>query len=200
MKGVQMNPARVRLWWLPVGAGGHVVIHTSRWWERWRALRERRRPQPLFHTALEVITDGSRYSIEMTPSWGQGSGPRGVVATGPVGARRLGVLKLFRYEVRCWRDGVIPDLGYAVGPPVDFQVSQACATALLRRVEEVPRLVWGAKMPDGDMWNSNSLTAWLLQSSGFDAGALQPPHNGTAPGWSAGMAAARVRKGTRAAG
>ena len=186
-----MDTAQVRLWWLPVGAGGHVVIHTSRWWELWRSVRERRRPQPLFHAALEVAAHGSSYAIEMTPSWGQRSGERGVVAEGPVGLRVLGRLKLFRYEVRCWRGGIIPDLGYAPEPPVVLGMDSADAAALLARVPQVPRLVWGAKMPGGDMWNSNSLVSWLLQASGVDAAALSPPNGGRAPGWLAGIDAAR---------
>ena len=185
-----MEQAQVRLWWLPVGAGGHVVIHTSRWWELWRSVREHRRPQPLFHAALEV-TAGTRCTIEMTPAWGQGPGPRGVVASGSVGAQRLGALKLFRYEVRCWKDGVIPDLAYAPEPPVLFEMAGSEASALLARVPQVPRLVWGAKMPGGDMWNSNSLISWLLQTSGIDAAALYPPRGGRAPGWRAGIDAAR---------
>jgi hypothetical protein len=40
-----------------------------------------------------------------------------VVATGAVGSLLLGRLRLFRYEVRCWRGGTIPDLGEAVGGP-----------------------------------------------------------------------------------
>ncbi|WP_404320618.1 hypothetical protein [Arthrobacter luteolus] len=186
-----MDTAQVRLWWLPVGAGGHLVIHTSRWWELWRSVRERRHPRPLFHAALEVAADGSTYAIEMTPSWGQGRSERGVVAEGPVGLRALGRLKLFRYEVRCWRGGIIPDLGYAPEPPLVFNVSTSGADALRARVPQVPDMVWGAKMPDGDMWNSNSLVSWLLQSSGIDAGALYPPHGGRAPGWRAGIDAAR---------
>lgn len=185
-----MGRSEVKLWWLPVGAGGHVVIHTSRWWELWRSAREHRRPQPLFHAALEV-TAGTRYTIEMTPAWGQGSEPRGVVATGPVGAQRLGVLKLFRYEVRCWRDGVIPDLAYALEPPDLISLPAGDAGALLQRVPRVPCLVWGAKMPGGDMWNSNSLISWLLQTSGIDAAELHPPRGGRAPGWRAGIDAAR---------
>ncbi len=187
----EMSQALVRLWWLPVGAGGHVVTRTSCWWERWRAVREKRPPQQLFHSALEVTTDGSRYAIEMTPAWGQGSGPRGVVATGPVGLRSLGALRLFRYEVRCWRSGEIPDLAYAAAPPVDFRVTSACAGDLITRVAEVPRLVWGAKVHGGDMWNSNSLISWLLQTSGLDAAALRPPGGGRAPGWAAGLEAGR---------
>lgn len=62
-----MNKAEIRLWWLPVGAGGHVVIHTSRWWEHWHALREGRSPRPLFHAALEILAPAGRYAVEMAP-------------------------------------------------------------------------------------------------------------------------------------
>ena len=188
-----MERAQVRLWWLPVGAGGHVVIHTSRWWELWRSVREGRRPQPLFHAGLEVLDSGQRTVIEMTPAWGQDSSDRGVVAAGPVGLRRLGRFRLFRYEVRCWRNGVIPDLAYAPEPPVVFSMTGPEAAALLARVARVPRLVWGAKTPDGDMWNSNSVISWLLQNSGIDAALLRPPLGGRAPGWRAGIDAARRR-------
>lgn len=188
-----MEPAMVRLWWLPVGAGGHVVIHTSRWWELWRSHRERRLPQPLFHAALEVLNSGSRFTIEMTPAWGQGRAGRGVVATGPVGLRALGRIRLFRYEVRCWRNGVIPDLAYAPEPPVVFILAAPDAAVLLARVSQVPRHVWGAKMAGGDMWNSNSLVSWLLQESGIDAAFHHPPLGGRAPGWRAGIDAARRR-------
>lgn len=187
-----MAPAQVRLWWLPVGAGGHVVIHTSRWWERWRAWREHRAPQPLFHAALEVDTGTVRWVVEMAPAWGRHPVPRGVVAVGPVGSRVLAASSLFRYEVRCWPDGIIDDLAYAAEPPVVFALSAAHAEALLRRTAQVPRLVWGARTPGGDMWNSNSLVAWLLQTAGIDAARLQPPGGGRAPGWAAGVEAARL--------
>lgn len=36
---------------------------------------------------------------------------RGVVAQGAVGSRRARSLRFLRYEVRRWRDGVIPDVG-----------------------------------------------------------------------------------------
>ena len=40
------------------------------------------------------------------------------------------------------------------------------------------------------MWNSNSLTAWLLAGSGPGIAAVVPPAGGRAPGWSAGLALA----------
>lgn len=178
------------LWWLPVGAGGHIVIHTSRWWELFRARREHRHPRALLHAALEVFDGDARYVIEMTPAWGGRAPSRGVVATGPVGARWLGVSKLFRYEVRCWRDGDIPDRAWAVGPPIRFPLARSEARALLSRVPAVPRLTWGRDaFGIGDMWNSNSLVSWLLHTSGVDATRLDPPAGHTAPGWRSGIAA-----------
>ncbi|WP_225994980.1 hypothetical protein [Streptomyces arboris] len=122
------------LWWLPVGAGGHVVIRTSRWWEALAARREHREPQPLFHAALEVFSDGRRHVIEMGPSWGQVSPARGVVATGPVGWEALGRWRLFRYEVRCWPDGVLLDHDLTVGAPQQIALIPDGARSLLARV------------------------------------------------------------------
>ncbi len=186
--------SRAELWWLPVGAGGHVVVHTSRWWERLQAVRDHRAPEPLFHSALEVFVDHTRYVIEMTPAWGSGVDSRGVVATGPVGLRFLGRFRLFRYEVRCWPDGILPDRAMAVGDPIAFNLTAEAAQSLIERVPDVPHLVWGRdELGTGDMWNSNSLIAWLLQTSGIDAARITPPGHGRAPGWAAGIAAAHPR-------
>jgi hypothetical protein len=46
------------------------------------------------------------------------------------------------------------------------------------------------------MWNSNSLTAWLLARSGHCTEAITLPARGRAPGWSAGLAVA-ARPGQR---
>ncbi|QRY39569.1 hypothetical protein JVX92_08375 [Microbacterium hominis] len=187
-----MTGSHADLWWLPVGAGGRVVVRTSRWWESLRALRARRPPRPLFHAALEVFDGEAEYVIEMTPAWGGPVGPRGVVAEGPVGSRRLGGSRLFRYEIRCWKDGVIPDRRWAVEPPRRLALSPAAAGALIARAGRAPRFVWGRDpFGIGDMWNSNSLIAWLLEGSGIDTAEIAPPRGGDAPGWRCGAVAAR---------
>lgn len=188
-----MTSPHVDVIWLPVGAGGHVAIHTSRWWEWWQARRERRPPQRLFHAALEVFDGCHRHAIEMAPAWTGPAGDRGTVATGPVGCRWLGRFRLFRYEVRCRRDGIIPDRAWAVGAPTRLSVSAAAARALIARVPDAPLLVWGRDPFDsGDMWNSNSLVSWLLRSAGIDAGEISPPPGGLAPGWRSGILAAGI--------
>lgn len=176
------------LWWLPVGAGGHLVRRTSWWWERLEAFRAHRAPQPLFHAALELWVDGDRFIIEMAPQWaGPQEEDRGVVLTGPVGLEALGRCSLFRYEVRCWRDGNLPDRQWAVGGPIAIAEDQKTAHSLLRHVHQVPALTWGRRVPPTrEMWNSNSLVSWLLQSSGATTD-LAPPGRGRAPGWAAGL-------------
>ncbi|WP_265523590.1 hypothetical protein [Oerskovia flava] len=177
----------VLLLWLPVGAGGHVVKHTSRWWELLSARREHRPRAPLLHAALEVVLHDGRYVVEMAPAWGVPASDRQVVASGPVGLRALGRSRFFRYEVRCWRDGVIPDRRWAVGGPVVVSRDEATAARLLAAVEQVPVLTWGRTVPPtGEIWNSNSLVSWLLVRAGLPAD-LVPPGGGRAPGWAAGL-------------
>ncbi len=152
----------------------------------------RRPPCDLFHSALEVHLAGARHVIEMTPAWGAGGRPRGVVAEGPVGARWAGRSRLFRYEVRRWRDGAIPDAAEAVDSPVRLGDDAATARRVLELVPGVPTPVWGRDgLRTGGMWNSNSLTAWLIASAGLDVEAVRPPRGGRAPGWHAGVVMAR---------
>jgi hypothetical protein len=49
----------------------------------------------------------------------------------------------------------------------------------------------------GEVWNSNSVIAWLIACTDLDAQAIQPPTGGRAPGWNAGLVVAR-RQVTRA--
>lgn len=188
-----MSRPYAELWWIPVGAGGHVVAHTSRWWEKLDARRHGRLPRPLFHSALEVHVAGTAHVIEMAPAWGSPTRDRGVVATGPVGWAWLGRSRLFTYEVRCWSAGILPDRVYAISSPITLPLTRDDdARALLARVCDVPLRTWGRDpVGCGDMWNSNSLVSWLIETSNIDASAIHPPHHGRAPGWRAGIAAAR---------
>jgi putative ABC transport system ATP-binding protein len=170
----------VELYWIPLGAGGHCVRHVGRVYE---ALRGSRRA--VYHAALVVELDGERYAIELAPSPDDDGQARGVLATGAVGSRRLARLRLFRYEVRCWRDGTVPDLGYAVGGPCRLE---ADAQTVLDLVASVPTPTWGRdELHTGEMWNSNSMIAWVLKTAGLPADRLTPPHGGHAPGWRAGL-------------
>ena len=109
--------AAVDLYWIPLGAGGHSVRLNGRVFEAVEAARRHRQRCDIYHAALIVELDGDRYTIEVAPSPNADEASRGVVGTGAVGSRHIGWLRLFRYEVRCWRDGSIPDLGEAVGGP-----------------------------------------------------------------------------------
>ncbi|MFA9429424.1 hypothetical protein [Egicoccus sp. AB-alg2] len=184
----------VDLYWLPLGAGDHVVKHTGRLYEAVVAARQRRARCDLYHAALEVHLDGARYVIESAPAWDRAEPDRGVVVEGPVGLVWLGRSKWFRYEVRRWRDGTIPDAADAVDSPRPVSTDRRHAEAILELAPRFPALTWGRdELGTGDMWNSNSLIAWLLASSGHDLEAIRPPVHGRAPGWSAGLIAARRR-------
>jgi hypothetical protein len=58
-----------------------------------------------------------RLVIEQTPIPDSNGEERGVVAEGAVGSRWAGRFRNFRYELRRWRDGVIPDVAEAVESP-----------------------------------------------------------------------------------
>lgn len=185
------DQAAVNLYWLPVGAGGRCVRVNGVLFETVSALAQRRAPLDLYHSALEVELGSSRYVIEMAPVWNERTSDRGVVAEGSVGTRLAGRLALFRYEVRCWRDGHIPDVEEAVESPCCLTTDPDCAERILQLVPHVPTLVWGRdELATGDMWNSNSLTSWLLASSAVAVDCVHPPSHGRAPGWRAGLAVA----------
>jgi hypothetical protein len=184
--------ASVWLYWIPVGAGQHAVRRSTQVFETVDARRHHRPRRTLYHAALEVQLDADRWTVEMAPAWGGPPRKHGVTATGPVGFRRLGASRLFRYEVRVWRDGSVPDLGFAVGDPVHVATDPGRTRRLLAAGSRVPGLTWGRdELGLGDMWNSNSLVAWLLASSGHEVGSLQPPGGGRAPGWVSGLELAR---------
>ena len=154
----------------------------------------RRRPRlDLYHSALVVHVDDDAHAIEMAPVWAARDADRGVVSEGPVGARPWGRSRLFRYEIRCWRDGTIPDAAAAVESPRRLSTDPALARQVLALVPSCPVPTWGrdGSLDTGEMWNSNSLTAWLLVRSGLHTDAVRPPTGGRAPGWAAGLTVAQ---------
>jgi hypothetical protein len=184
--------AAVDLYWIPLGAGGHSVRLNGQVFEAVEAARQHRRRCDLYHAALVVELDGDRYTIELAPSPNADGASRGVVATGAVGSRYISWLRLFRYEIRCWRGGSIPDLADAVGGPRRLTSDPRLARRLLDLVTIVPRPVWGRdELKAGEMWNSNSMIAWLIATTGLSTDLLRPPPRGRAPGWDAGLEAAR---------
>jgi hypothetical protein len=182
----------VDLYWLPLGAGGHSVRFNGRVFEAATALAGHRPPCDLYHSALEVRVGTARFVIEMAPVRDAHGEQRGVVSEGPVGTRIAGRLRIFRYEIHRWRDGEIPDAGEAVESPRRLTDDPARAQRVLDLVPQVPTPVWGRdELEAGDMWNSNSVVAWLLARSGMETESIHPPAKGRAPGWQAGLVVAR---------
>jgi hypothetical protein len=188
MREAATDESGIDLYWLPLGAGGRSVRWNGRLFEAAMARREHRAAEDLYHSALAVRERGRRFVIEMAPVWNIDATPRGVVCEGPVGTRWMGRYRLFRYEVRCWPDGLIPDVADAVGGPRRVSGDRTRATLVLDLVASVPSLTWGRdELRTGDVWNSNSLTAWLLARTGHDMATIHPPARGRAPGWDAGL-------------
>jgi hypothetical protein len=185
----------VDLYWLPLGAGDntHCVRINGRIFEWLSARVQHRDRMDLYHAALEVRLGTDRFVIEMAPVWSTDAPERGVVCEGPVGMRWLGRSRLFSYEVRCWRDGVIPDVADAVDSPRRLSTDPAVAELMVSIVKDFPAATWGRdEFGTNDMWNSNSLVSWLLVRSGLDVASICPPAHGRAPGWAAGVAVGRM--------
>jgi hypothetical protein len=193
---IESTAPRVTIAWIPLGAGASVVRTSGRMFESLAALVARRQQQDLFHSALLIDVPEGRYIVEMAPVVDRNGAARGVVAEGPVGLRWAGSIRLFRYEIRRWKDGVIGDLSSAVALthiPMDL----TSAYQLLEVVTKIPTPVWGRDELDaGEMWNSNSVISWALGSLSVDLTNVQLPTHGRAPGWTAGQViAARQRTG-----
>ena len=182
----------VDLYWLPLGAGGHSVRVNGRVFEAVAARVGRRPVADLYHSALVVSVPDGEVVIEMAPIRDGDGVSRGVVAEGAVGSSWARWVRLFRYENRCWRGGVIPDVAEAVESPRHLTDDPAVAQRLLDLVPEAPTPVWGRdELRAGEMWNSNSLISWLIVSSSLEVESVRLPAGGRAPGWDAGIVVAR---------
>jgi hypothetical protein len=189
------SQASIELYWLPLGAGGWFVRLNGRIYEAIHARLEHRRPLDLYHTALIVRVPEGRFVVENCWPIPDANGrARGVLVEGPVGSRRLGRWRVFRYEVRRWPKGVIADAGEAVASTQLLNDDPVVARRLLELVGCLPSPVWGRdELGTGEMWNSNSVVAWLLARSGLPTDAIRPPAGGRAPGWKAGLVTARLQ-------
>lgn len=189
-------PGAIDLYWIPLGAGGQVVRLNGKVYEAIKAFIEHRSRFALYHTAIEVGLPDGRYVIESAPIRDGRGRERGVVVEGPVGMRWAGRFRLLRYEIRRWQGGSIPDANEAVSSPVRVANDLTRAQRILDLVPSVPTPVWGRDdLHTGDMWNSNSLTSWLLARAGVDTEPIQPPSGGRAPGWNAGVVVAKREMG-----
>jgi len=184
--------SRLDLYWIPLGAGARVVRTSGRVYEVLIATVQRRPRRSLFHSALIAETDLGRYCIEMAPTPDNHGERRGAVAEGPVGMKALGRFRVFRYEVRRWLNGDIPDLPFAVASPVAITRDPAEISSVLDLLPRVPTPVWGRdELHTREMWNSNSVVSWVLSRAGLLTCAGRPPDNGRAPGWDAGIVIAQ---------
>jgi hypothetical protein len=180
------------LYWIPLGAGGHSVRFNGRVFEAIQAACQHRQRSVLYHSALVVELDDDRYTIELAPSPDAAEAIRGVVGTGAVGSRHVGWLRVFRYEIRCWRGGSIPDLSEAVGGARRLSSDPRVVRQVLDVVATAPRPVWGRdELKTGEMWNSNSVIAWVISTAGLSTDRVRPPAGGRAPGWGAGLEVAQ---------
>src|SRR6202140_1950753 len=181
----------IDLYWLPLGAGGNFVRFNGRVYEEIKARLDRRPVCELYHSALEVFVPEGRYVVENAPVVDDRGRERGVVLEGPVGARWAGRLRMFRYEMRRWRDGVIPDISEAVDRPRRLSSELSDARRILELMPLMPVPQGGrGQLGTGEIWNSTSMIAGLVARPGLEVNSIRPPAGGLAPGWNAVVVAA----------
>lgn len=190
------GPVGIYLYWLPLGAGGVGFVRLNgRLYEAIKARVEGRSRLDIYHTALLIQLAEARYVVENAwPSPDADIASRGVVLEGPVFSNRLGRYRPFRYEVRSWRNGVIEDADDAV--EIDLvDENPARGQRIIHLASRVPAMRWGRDdLQAGEMWNSNSVISYLLTRSGVDVESILAPPGGRAPGWEAGIYAARLQQ------
>jgi hypothetical protein len=188
----------IDLFWIPLGVrGSGFVRFVGKVYESLMAHRDDRVPLALYHAALRVHTADGPFAVEMVlPSRGGDPASRGVVLEGAVGSPWLGWARLFRYEVRRWRNGILLDDEPAAVGPLRLSDDPDRARRLLESTHLVPPLVWGRdQLGAGEMWNSNSMISWLLAKAGLPVEAIRAPVGARAPGWDAGIVLARTGAG-----
>jgi hypothetical protein len=195
--------AGIDLYWLPLGAGGRVVRPTGIAFEALAARIASRPRLDLYHAALDVRTPEARFVVEAMPSV-FGAAARaggGVIADGPMALRHSRRFGVFRYELSCWRNGLIAYAQHAVGSPVRISDDVRAAGRVLQLVGSVPMCTWGRdELRAGEMWTSNSVIAWLVARALAVDSEVQPPAGGRAPGWTAGLRIAARDGGERVLG
>ena len=126
--------------WAPAGISCRL---NGRLYEAVAARLQRRPVYDLYHSALQVELSEGTFVIEQAPVHDWSGEDRGVVAEGAVGARWAGRFRIFRYEIRLWRGGHIPDVAEAVDSPLRLTDDPARARRVLDVVRQIPTPVWG---------------------------------------------------------
>lgn len=137
--------AWIDLYWIPLGAGGSGFVRVvGKVYEAVKARVDHRKRLALYHTALRVRTSRGLFAVEMMlPSPGGDINSRGVVLVGAVASARLAGLRSFRYEIRCWRNGILLDAEPGVLGPQRLSEDPLQARRLLEWANLVPPLIWG---------------------------------------------------------
>jgi len=186
----RLDDYAIELYWIPIRARGSVARHGATFYEMIDALVTRRVRCDLYHSALRVHHPREVVVVEMTHRSRASADERGVIAEGPVGLRGAGRWRMCRYEIRCWPDGDIcaePSVG-----AVRLSADSTTVRRLFDLAPYAPMMVWGRdELRTGEPWTSNSIVSWLLERAGLDAARIRPPEGGRAPGWAAGISAAR---------
>jgi len=114
---------------------------------------------------------------------------RGVVAAGAVGARWAGRFRIFRYAIRRWRGGHIPDVTEAVDSPRRLGTHADQARRVLEAVSQDPTPVWGCdELGAGEMRRHRLISCRCGSETRLEVRVVQTP--------AAAMTERPIRSGT----
>ena len=188
------HTAAVELYWIPLGAGGHSVRLNGRVFEAIAAAASigdaatSITPRSSSSSTAIATRSSSRRRRTLTRRAAAWSPPAPSAAATPAGcacfATRSAAGAAGRFRISTRRSA----------GPRRLSSDPRDARRLLDLVRTVPTPVWGRdELKTGEMWNSNSMTAWLIAATGLSTDLLRPPPRGRAPGWDAGIEVARRR-------
>ena len=140
--GAPLTPGDgVELHWLPLGRGRILrAAQRPRLRGGGRAVGGRA-PSATCTTRRSPCTATAPVTVvEMTPSTGGPPGPDARRGGGGAGRRAAGspALRVLRYEIRCWRDGMIGDIDEAVGDPLRLSDDAEVARRIIAPAPQVP--------------------------------------------------------------
>ena len=179
-----VTAAAVELYWIPLGAGGHCVRFNGRIFEALDAAR--RAPSALRPLPRGARRPARRPALHDRARRRRRTPTRRAAASSapaPSAAATSAGCACFATRFAAGEADRSPTWTTRSAGRCRLTTDPGVARRLLDLVAAVPRPVWGRDELDaGEMWNSNSVIAWLVATAGLPADELEPAAAGQGAG------------------